>query len=323
MTIGIDGDRDQGYIVSTGCCPPDLCNVSVCDLMCNMIQLLPQGPMWDRAKFSGFTAARSCADTDDIAVPDCVDPELFNSCTSMVRHAMYAGRKLHEMLRNTLLPALRESRPETSVVMLDDWLTRLGWQDCFASACTSQAHDLVSPFSYESECGLTNCDPTGTYPDDLYLAVKRGIATSLWRLSKGIIPNRAAINFVIAPLGAEIKQDAASCYGLGQVNLGMPGCTNECSQCELHVEVGPTSETLPRVSTQYCTTNDIAVQELAEPLASFTSPGMACPPLPYAPKIAVLPEKIYPGVLAAECIVRSILSGVPCKKVTYHRTSCE
>ena len=196
--LALDGVQELVGFREDDCCPPDICEIDVCVLMCNFIQLLPDGPLWDRAKMQGMDKYRQ----DGCNGITCAPPE--DVCTSLVNYAAYAGRVLHNLLFTALWPALREADPRTAWLTLDDWLDRLGWQDCYASACRDPGLGALAPFEIEGDCGPVFCAGEGASAS-LTLAVKRGIVLALTRLAMQPTRNLSNMNWVIEPLGAVIK----------------------------------------------------------------------------------------------------------------------
>ena len=163
------------------------------------------------------------------------------------------------------------------------------WEDCHRQHCRSVLLGDLTPYEIMSECGPLFCNPS--IPPELENAVKKGVATALARANMGIVKNLCSLNWVIEALGAEIKPvypPPAPAH---------PVAPDPCNAC-----VEP-------IAFQICNTSDwldgVGSGELCE---------THLPP----PKIqawwdwecdrpAGLPEKIWPGVLAAECIVRSLM----------------
>jgi hypothetical protein len=270
----------DGYIpamtttAGDGCCPDPLC-LDVCSSICSFIDLLPSGPMWDAQK---DVARRSECDGD--AGPD---------CPSMAQYAAYVAKVMHDHITTILWPAIREASPHTAVTTLDDWLDRYGWEDCFRTNCRTPYTALFSPYETPVACG-TEYFPT-QFSDAFECALKHGILQSLVRLSRGIVNNLDGINWVIEPLGAVLRPvspwpDPVLAYLRGQ-------CTSTEAPC-------------------WC---DLVQLELCSNSATISG----CPPLEcggFAVPIAALQNytngsgavvQLYPAVIAAECIVRSIM----------------
>lgn len=298
MVLGIDGSVEFGEIdTGDNCCPPDLCNLTVCGLMCNFIQQLPTGPMWDAAKVLAFEKAQTCTDILDFTPFECVENE--TTCSHIVNHALYTARKTHMWLHEGLGPVFQESNPYTATQTLDDWLDRLGWQDCYDATCRSPFLGNLTPYEVLGECGPVFCPPETTL--EFQKALKHAIVIALHRLSKGIIKNQASINFVLSSLGAEVVPST--------LPFDIPE-SEKC--CNLNLAVIPVSETIsaaPFVGCAYGNTEPPQIQ------AWVTTEQ--CKPF-YKPKVAGQPDRIYPGVLAAECIVRSLIRTKGCVTVDYY-----
>ena len=260
--LGIDGLAEKGKLAPDGCCPPSICNIDPCGLVCNFISQLPSGPMWDRGKAEAMGHNWNCSAEG-----------LSEECTSMVRHAAYIAQLLHMGLMAALWPAIRESSPATAYDTLDEWLDRLGWQHCFKCACecVDDPSDLP-PFQLLQPGGSTICCPDEA-PEGLTRAVKRGIAVALWRLRLGVIRNLDSINFIISPLGASVTAEMVD--GAPKLTICNDGdlIAGACADMCL-------GEPCPSVQSYWLLTCDGAGDN----------------------------RRIYPGVLAAQCIVRSLIS---------------
>lgn len=269
--------------VGDDCCPPDLCGVDLCGLLCSFINLLPSGPMWDYWKASAISHFQS-------SNPDLRQCEALYSpdCPSLVQHAIYTAIKLYDLWQNALFPAVRESDPNTAVTTLDDWLERYRWEDCFRQHCRSVLLGTLTPFELPGPCGPIYCDID--IPEELNNAVKRGIIIALTRANMGVIKNLAGINWVIEPLSARVQpRNQTPCEDLD----GPEPCAEDC--CQLEFEIVNFGGTIPGVyDTTACNENTPRPKVPA-------SINLGCD-VP-----AGLPETIWPGVVAAECIVRSML----------------
>jgi hypothetical protein len=275
IQLGIDGPVNVGTIAPSGCCPPSICNITLCGLMCNFVAQLPKGPLWDRAKAQALDHIQAC---DGTPVP--------SECTSIVRHAMYAAQKLYLALNDCLWPAIRESSPYTAYDTLDEWLMRLGWQDCYACACRNQPTATYAPIAILNDCGEACC-PELAIAVDLQVAVKRGI------------------NAVIESLGAKVSISSNTPCNL------LNGCTNDCACNEtLILKVCPLSETLPLATRAMC--SDMPGSAVPTVQAYYQTCMMTDP--------LGLPHRVYPGVLAAECIVKSMIP--PCSDIVV-QSCCE
>lgn len=194
-------------------------------------------------------------------------------CTSVVLHAAFTAQQLYSRLMLGLWPALRESNPFTAYDTLDEWLDRLGWHHCFKCACecVDDASELP-PFQLLLANGQTLCCPDEA-PLGLTNAVKKGIVAALWRLRLGTTLNLDAINFVISSLGAQVDCSVVD---------GVPSLT-----------VCAVSDYLPAACKDECIRESCPdVQAYWELGCDGEGDG----------------RKIYPGVLAAQCIVLAMIA---------------
>jgi hypothetical protein len=322
--IAIDRAQTVHRVRPTDCCPPDLCSIDPCGIVCSFVEALPRGPLWDRAKAeavdryrAGACESRSCGPT-------------------MVDYAVFAGRHLHHMLMDALWPAIRESNPETAYDTIDDWLDRLGWRDCFDCACRDPDIGAVSPIEvlgHIDGCDVALCCPP-EFPADLVCAVRKGIVHSLSRLRLGAIRNVYGINAVIAPLGARVApvcwrwieldprfcrpDDGRTDAGCGPAPIDDDPCAEpvvdpwQCPEavdctgqdtlgadCGLRMRqyqfrVEPISDHLPACVKLTC----LPDQDSPRPVTAYYD-TTSC-------DAAGLPQRIWPGLMAAECIVRSL-----------------
>jgi len=290
VRLGADGLVDfEELSADPVSCAADLCNLNKCALMCSFIGLLPSGPLWDRAKDEAMGYYLNQQRHVDPCDAQC-STDL--TCLSLVNHAIYTANKLWHHLMEILWPRIREASPHTAVTTLDLWLDRLGWQDCYRSACRTLVAVPLAPYETMGECGPIFHDLD--FGTDLECAIKRGVIRSLSRLQMGIIPNIDSINWVIEPLGAYISPtdpdvvDPEDC------------CNNDMTICNISDTIEACLPTLcheaikPPVIAYYLTTD-------SDPEG--------------------LPPVIWPAVLAAECIVRAIL-GSQCPN-NIHRCSGE
>jgi hypothetical protein len=267
----------------TGCCPPPLCGNSLCGTFCAFLNLLPSGPMWDLHKAAAISYFQ---DNDDPAqCPLLKDP----SCPSLVLHAVYSVMKLKLMTYTALWPAFRESNPYTAVATLDAWLERLKWEDCWESQCRTVVGEELSPLQVWSPCGPITC--VVEFPEELTCAVKRGVAIALTRAQMGVIKSTCGINWIIEPLGAVLKP----IYPPPSVDNSPPDpCASMCAK-DVSFQVCPTGDFLEGCDDgDPCTT-----QEGAPPVQAYWDQDCDRP--------AGLPERVWPGLMAAVCIVRSMM----------------
>lgn len=212
----------DGYVLATelegksACCPDTLCHINPCDLLCQFLNVLPSGPMWDEARREGviqitqeFTSRQTCA--DNTCYP--------RVCVTMVDHAIYSARKLWSYILMFLGPVLQESSPFTAIASLDFWLDSLGWDDCLACEGEPMLATMLSgaktvPMTAPAgACELprvVNSDSVPAVPSELATAVKRGVAIALARMILRPIATVDAINFVIEELGCELVPESSS-----------------------------------------------------------------------------------------------------------------
>lgn len=300
MVLTADGCIDAALVTGLAedcACPRPLCDLNVCSLMCNFVQLLPNGPLWDRAKGE---ALRHFQNNDCFGTYCYTDDE----CGSLVDFAVYTGRRFHNLVMDSLWPALREANPLTAYETLDSWLDRLGWQDCWASACRDKRLGTTSPYETEGLCAPLYCPPT--IPDDLACAVKRGIVLSLIRLQMRPVATLCGINWVIEPLGAVLTPLIETCENEGFT-----------TKTELHCCTGARFELNPIASQdiQGCTKYNCG--EIASRIPAWfeeTDP-VVCPGDPTPECTIPLNERevIWPGVMAAQCIALSMLPVDDCE----------
>lgn len=290
-TLGVDGYQLVGTVESDfACCAPKLCDMDPCSIACSMVNLLPRGPLWDKAKAQAMDRyQRTCG---EITCEPAID-----GCTSMAAHAVYSGFRLYDMLMLTLFPALRESNPLTACTSMDDWLERLGWSDCFRGACRDPQFREITPYDNVQTCLPTFCE-RAVDPPKLAAAVKHGIIVALWRARLGFIKNVDGFNWILAPLGVAVDT--------------LQQTTNP--PCPLVVTLKPIASTLPCWQCTNCLSNPEQGQCTVP--ASFTVDDQTCN-VPEGETVT-----IWPGLLAAECIVRSYLlrgsndSGITFKRQT-------
>ena len=286
MANGPDGLVPVGTLDCDDCCPPDPCDVTATELACRFVDLMPGGQMWDHEK--GRVRERIAAN----------EPASDGSCTSMVAHAAHVGMLLHEVIALGVRPMLREMHPATAYDTLDDWLDRYGWQHCYETACRDAALGDLTPLERAGACGPTYCPPN--YDADLSRAVKRGIVIALHRISHGISRNVAGLNFALSALGASVSHQAPEpCTFSGGVTAPVE---YGCHDVNLLV-ASDGSEELYAPGPEICDCG-----------ASFF--GVAASAKHVCEGVATT---VYPGVLAAHCIVHGLFLGQP--NVTVHRAA--
>lgn len=240
--------------------------------------------MWDFWKQKSTDYFQMSAD------PDTCDPVVDPECPSLVQHAIYSVYKLRDIVHNGLYPAYRESDPTTAVSTLDYWLERMRWQDCYYQGCRSLALGEMTPYEVMTICGPVFCPVE--FPDELSCAVKRGILIALTRVNMGVIKNIVGINWVIEPLGAQFVPIETE----QTPNPNPSACDSMCLD-DLRYEIRPISGELPG-----CEDRTVCnARGTGSTVVAFY--GSSCWP-------AGMPNCIWPGLLAAECIVRSLMPSI-------------
>lgn len=264
-------------------CMPPLCGNDLCCTFVAFMNLLPSGPIWDRWKTEAISYFES--NDDPTACPIVTDPQ----CPSLILHSIYTVLKLKNLVHNSLWPALRESNPYTAVTTLDDHLARLNWEDCHRQHCRSVLLGELTPYEVWSSCGPVFCAPE--FPAELECAVKRNVAIALTRANTGVIKNLCGINWIVEPLGAEIKPIIPE----GEIP---PVPDEECaSLCmpDIMFEVCYTRDWI-----EGCLVGDVCnTREIPPQIQAYWDWGCDRP--------AGTVERIWPAVLAAECIIRSLM----------------
>jgi hypothetical protein len=294
LRLGADGEVPAGALSDDGCCGDALC-VPFCATACSFLDLLPSGPLWDLQKAEAVQALT--AGDGEPCDPDGYEPK---DCPSMADYAVYGARVLHEMVQTILWPVIREASPVTAHSSVDDWLERFAWEDCYRQICTFAGQG--APYSYLGACGPTLCPPEFT--TEFEEALKHAIIVSLNRARHGVIKNLAGINWVIAPLGAAVAPRMPWPTDVQALVNG--DCQQDDPPCfcdEAALEICQTSELFP----------------------AAPGPRSHCEP-PAAPLSASQvficdgeERLVYPGVIAADCIVRSLLT----RKCPSILTRCE
>jgi hypothetical protein len=295
--LGADGCVPFNYIDDPACCPPPLCGNDLCCTFVAFFNLLPSGPLWDYWKQAAISYFQYSDDPSQC--PLLQDPR----CPSLVLHAIYTVLKLKFVVHDALWPAFRETNPYTAVTTLDDHLARLHWEDCYAQHCRTVLLGEITPLEIWTECGPLFCPPN--YPPELEAALKKNIAIALNRANMGVIKNLCGLNWVIETLGAELRpvypEELPPCVYPDQ----SPPCVEvEDPPCEL---CDP-DDFCKGMAFEICYSRD-----WIEGVGSGDVCETHLPP-PRIPaywdscdKPAGLPDRVWPGVLAAECIIRSML----------------
>lgn len=277
--LGIDGCTN-GYtpVATQECCIQPICNIEPCELICQFVNLLPTGPMWDVPK---KTVSDYFSDPEICTTGTVIPPNLLskNMCSSLVVHSVYSALKLHDLLKNALWPALRESDPYTAFDTMDDWLDKLGWVDCMQGPCRDPTLGNLTPLEVGTPCGSQFCEIE--YPECLTTTVKHAILVSLARVKRGIVPNIASLNWLIEPFHARLTPLNLDLDEDGEVH------------CPLRYEIAPLTDSLPLWQRDDCAT------QTPQFCQAYFEPNTCAQ--------TGLPDRIYPGLLAATCIVSSLL----------------
>ena len=287
LKLGADGFVPRPTLKGSGaCCPDPLC-LPTCDIICSFVELLPTGPMWDRAKqeTTAYFSGGGDYDPCDVVCTTC-------PCPTLVSYAVYGARLLHDMASNVLWPAIRESDPKTAITTLDDWLDRYGWQDCYRNTCVGQFASALSPYAVADGCGGKSYCAVD-FPPAFELALKHAILQCLVRAQNGVIKNLDGINWVIEPLRSILRPRMPWPEGYAKKLAGDceepdgPECYCDEALFEL-CNVGDTIPAAPSLASQ-CNAAETTVASLQ----LF--------------KCGDVDTMLYPNVIAAECIVRALM----------------
>lgn len=287
MRYGIDGQTRAATYRKNDCCPSDICSISLNEIRCNFISLLPSGPLWDGAK---QTAAQDRK--KEVCLPQeigfplcksllCNDEGQDGSCSSMAHIATFIGNQFFNILQNVFWPVIREGNPYTAVTTLDDWLDRLGWIDCYNTTCTRRTTFQLSPLEIMGECGPVYHDPN--YPKDYERALKSGIVKALYRMRLGVIPTLDILNFILEPLAAKVVPEWTS-----PIEEDCP-----CRWDKICLRLTSADDKL-LVPQEQCNNQEHFIPVRFEYPCDMDRP-------------AGLPNCFYPNLMAAECIVRALI----------------
>jgi hypothetical protein len=306
-----DGCADVITLVDDDCCPPPLCGNDLCCTFVAFFQLLPSGPLWDYWKAAAISYFQH--NEDPAECPLITDPR----CPSLILHAIYTVLKLRAMVHGPLWVAFRESNVYTAVTTLDAHLARLQWEDCYNQHCRSVLLGDITPLEIWTDCGPVFCPPS--YPPELELAVKRGIAIALTRANMGVIKNLCGLNWIIAPLSAEIVPGPpilpTQCVDPPDPP-GVPIYPDMDDPCT-EVEEPPCTDNECDPTDPICNNASFIIQPTKNWLEGVGT-GDVCDTRAKPPQVqawwdwgcdkpAGLPEQVWPGILAAECIIRSMM----------------
>jgi len=309
-----DGCLNVAVLDDVGCCPPPLCGNDLCCTFVAFMNMLPSGPLWDYWKQAAIDYFQRSDDPSQCPLLN--DPK----CPSLILHAIYTVLKLRHMVHGPLWVSFRESNVYTAVTTLDAHLARLQWEDCYNQHCRSVLLGELTPLEIMTDCGPLFCPPS--YPPELELAVKRGIAIALTRSNMGVIKNLCGLNWIIAPLHTEIIP--------GEILPPDPGCVDppdppgvpvypDMDDPCIEVEDPPCPEADTECDPDNPTCNNVSF--IIRPVNNWlegVGSGDVCETRVKPPQVpafwdwgcdkpAGLPDQVWPGVLAAECIIRSML----------------
>jgi hypothetical protein len=281
-----DGCQDILTLDGYHCCPPPLCGNDLCCTFVAFLNLLPSGPMWDRWKQNAISYFQS--NENPAECPLIKDPD----CPTLILHSIYTVLKLRSYVHGPLWTALRESNPYTAITTLDYHLERLRWEDCYLQHCRSVLLGDITPYEVMGECGPIFCPPD--LPPELECAVKRNIAIALTRAQMGVIKNLCGLNWIIEPLGAKLTSRYTIKPDQSPPLNPLEPCDSPCSD-DIAFEICNTKDWI-----WGCDDGDVCTTQEEPPKiqAYWDRP---------CDDAAGLPTRIWPAVLAAECIVRSML----------------
>lgn len=329
LRYGIDGLVPAGTLPSD-CCVPDICQIDPCAFVCNFLNYLPSGPLWDLAKELALQRLND----------PCVNNCYTDKCVTIVNHAVYTANRLLHMIKGPLLTALVESNPYTAYYTKELWLKRLNWIDCFSSVCRNRLLGDITPVEiwclrrvcFDTEPGSQMASMNGgyalsptyvpvDYDPELTAAVQRGIIIALHRLQLRPVATIDNLNFALQELGAELTViDAEDFDDAQQICYEMPSC-NPCKDDGGISQMEACVVRFPRINLRICNSTT-RLRKSIPPSCDFPqetpigSRTTECSELDcnwvnafHVPcdDIGLRPPKIWPGVLAAECIARYYL----------------
>ena len=294
VVIGVDGATvaQTDYTVYAGeGCASVLC-ASEEQMICAVVDLLPCGALlWDKEK---AYVKQTVSDSGGIPT------EGFET-TSMAVYAAFLGQSLHSYVSEILVSSYRESNPITAVTTREEWLTKLGWVDCFRSVCRDECTARFSPY----ENTLDQCSASSYFPTDFSAEFESALAhntlRAIRRMQRGVIKNLSGINFVLSPLGIELAPQTfhPKVQDYLDGNLPYEDCV-PCFSCYASFELRSVSPTLAAAPVDdACGGTPAEVDALQD---YIDADGNA--------------TALYPGMMVAECIVRSLI-GQQCSNIIY------
>lgn len=267
------------------CCLPPQC-INPCDTACDLIELLPQGPMWNRQKAQAIEWLTSFNRAPwDLCRPivECDPPP----CPSLAQFAIFLSQYVATMIDSTIWSSVRESNPFTAVTSLDEWKERLGYQDCFRGRCRPNFSQTPSVFEVD---GLY-CPPE--LPDDMWCALDHAIVKAMTRMQVDGIHNLCYLNWIIEPFGARIEPHC-------ECEPGLDGPCIEEDCCDIQFKVCPSTCTLDPCPPLHCYDH-----QTPDPIPACVN--WEC----VKPVGENVPDIIWPGVILAVCFLRSYLPECP------------
>lgn len=317
LTLGADGNRPATTLPSDGCCSDPLCQTAG-ESACSFVDLLPSGPMWDRSKAELVDVITECGVVPTETTTWCRDV----ACPSMVMYGVYLSSVLQHMTKNMLVPSFREADPRTATTTLDEWLVRYNWADCYRCDCNGEYANQFSPYRNPVSWGCLTCCCEPYLPEDFECAMKYALVQSLRRRQRGVIGNLDGINWVIAPLGAAVRPRAYPDNVQAYIDGTCTPAEGDGPPCwceEVALEIYPTTTTLPKCPTEldFCRPEGTPQIETVEAEQIYYCKDeeqyMGCADFHDCDADRT---RIHPAVLAAECVVRSILKR-QCPNILY------
>lgn len=280
LTAGVDGRVPANTELNGDfCCFDPVCQPSDA-VVCSFIDLLPSGQLWDEQKARAASAVTNGTEAD---LP----------CPSLASYAVYTARVLQSHVSGALVQSVREADPCTAVDTLDDWLDRLDWVDCYNNSCRSKLSAQTSPYeTFDAECSATYFVPP-VLPADFELAMKHAILVSLTRMQRGVIKNIDGLNWIIAPLFAELSATQPYPQVVQDYIDGVDTTGTGCFCEYTNLTLSPIGTTLPEAPTAATFCNLEARATVGAEIPYTDGDGNTV--------------NIFPNVIAAECIVRAVL----------------
>ena len=355
---GIDGKAPSAILIGADCCPVSPCAIDDAGFICDFIsQALPSGPAWDNAKLAQYDFVRdACANGMACAPPP---------CSNLVAYVSYSAARTLLHTRMALWPSVREANPLTAWTTRQNYIDMWGWKNCFLDPNRSSSLGLLTPYEIAAPISCEVVSPAQgvptaarppaapartlsppVVPQPLQDAITSALVIALARRALGPVPTVDVINFVIAPLGAQLVVDpprdvyseidqrlagvclppASTQQGIGSADPIYAGYEQFCScgtctggatsepyeaqggspisgccvySIPLNIKICPISDTILAAAQIGCPTltpQPDSCDPSSQTVQSYVS---NCDPS--------LPWRVYPGVLAAECIARSML----------------